>query len=38
MSRGGGLEVALPGREANDLPWGSKGFPGEPEIERSYTD
>ena len=32
--RGGGgvLEVVLPGREANDLPWGRKDFSGGPGV------
>ena len=35
--REGVFEVVLPGRRANDLPWGRKGFPGEPEVGRNYT-
>ena len=28
----------LPGRGANDLPWGKKGFPGGPGVGTNYTD
>ena len=26
------MEFILPGRGANDLPWGRKGLPGGPEV------
>ena len=36
--REGVLEAVLPGKGANDLPWGRKGLPGEPEVWGNYTD
>ena len=36
--RGGVLEVDLPGRGANCLPWGRKGLPEGLGIGRNYTD
>ena len=36
--KGGVLEVVLPMRGANDLPWGKKCFPGGPGLGRNYTD
>ena len=36
--RGGVLEVDLPWRGANCLPWGRKGLPEGPGIGRNYTD
>ena len=32
------LEVVLPGRGANDLPWGRKDLPWGPGVEGNYTD
>ena len=34
----GGLEVVLPGKEANYLPWGRKDLPVVPEVGGNYTD
>ena len=36
--KGGVLEVVLPMRGANDLPWGKKCFPGGPGLGGNYTD
>ena len=36
--RGGGSEVLLPGRGANELPWGRNGLPGGPRVGGNYTD
>ena len=35
--RGGGLGVVLPGRGANNLPWGKKDLPGGPGVRANYT-
>ena len=34
----GVLEVVVPGRRANDLPWERKGSPGRPGVGLNYAD
>ena len=36
--RGGILEVVLPGKGENDLPWGRQGLPGGSGVGGNYPD